>query len=91
MGGDGSGSGCGRWWLVAVVVGFVFAVVFLWWVSNGGCWLEFVIGDFVWSRLRKKIKDLGRWFFFSCCGSVVVVVDVCAVLIFFFWMFLLLF
>ena len=43
-----------------------------------------MIGDFVWSRLRKKIKDLGRWFFFSCCGSVVVVVDVCAVLIFFF-------
>ena len=44
MGSDGSGSGCGRWWLVAVsvagggwwlvavsvavVVGFVFAVVF---------------------------------------------------------------
>ena len=41
------GLGCGRWWLVAVVVGFVFAVVFLWWVSNGGCWLEFVIGDFL--------------------------------------------
>ena len=50
VGSDGSGSGCGRWWLVAVgvavVVGFVFAVVFLWWVSNGGWWLEFVIGDF---------------------------------------------
>ena len=32
VGSDGSGSGCGRWWLVAVsvavVVGFVFAVVF---------------------------------------------------------------
>ena len=32
MGGDGSGNGCGRWWLVvvsvAMVVGFVFAVVF---------------------------------------------------------------
>ena len=51
MGGDGSGSGCGRWWLVAmsvvVVVGFVFAVVFLWWVSFCGWWLEFVIGDFL--------------------------------------------
>ena len=32
MGGDGSGNRCGRWWLVvvsvAMVVGFVFAVVF---------------------------------------------------------------
>ena len=32
VGSDGSGSGCGQWWLVAVsvvmVVGFVFAVVF---------------------------------------------------------------
>ena len=32
VGGDGSGRGCGRWWLVAVsvavVVGFLFAVVF---------------------------------------------------------------
>ena len=38
------------------------------------------IGDFVWSRLRKKIEDL-VFFFFSCCGLVVVVVvDVCAVL-----------
>ena len=39
------------------------------------------IGDFVWSRLRKKIEDLV--FFFSCCGLVVVVVvvvDVYAVL-----------
>ena len=37
------------------------------------------IGDFVWSRLRKKIEDLV--FFFSCCGLVVVVVvDICAVL-----------
>ena len=44
------GSEYGQWWLVAVsvavVVGFVFAMVFLWWVSNGGWWLEFVIGDF---------------------------------------------
>ena len=32
VGSDGSGSGCGQWWLVAVsvavVVGFVFAMVF---------------------------------------------------------------
>ena len=28
-------------------MGFVFAMVFLWWVSNGGWWLEFVIGDFL--------------------------------------------
>ena len=34
-----------------------------------------MIGDFVWSRLRKKIGDLGFFFFFfSCCGLVVVVV-----------------
>ena len=26
----------------------------------------FVIGDFVWSRLRKKIGDLGFFFFFFC-------------------------
>ena len=26
--------------------------------------LSSVIGDFVWSRLRKKIEDLGLWFFF---------------------------
>ena len=53
----------------------------------------FVIVDFVWSGLRKKIKYLDWWFFLSCCGLLVVgVVDVCAVLVFFFcWMFLLLF
>ena len=28
VGSDGNGSGCGQWWLVAVVVGFVFVVVF---------------------------------------------------------------
>ena len=39
-----------------------------------------MIGDFVWSRLRKKITDLGWWFFFfSCCGLVVVVVVVVVV------------
>ena len=89
---------------MAVVVGFVFALVFLWWVSNGGWWLEFVICDFfvivdfVGSGLREKIKDLDWWLFLSCCellvvevGVVVVVVDVYAVLVFFFWMFLLLF
>ena len=44
----------------------------------------FVIVDFVWSGLRKKIKDLDWWFFLSCCGLLVVwVVDVCAVLVFF--------
>ena len=30
----------------------------------------FVIVDFVWSGLRKKIKDLDRWFFLSCCAAV---------------------
>ena len=53
-----------------------------------------MIGDFVWSGLRKKIKDLGWWLFLSCCGLVVVVVDVCAMLVFLFFsfrMFLLLF
>ena len=45
----------------------------------------FVIVDFVWSGLRKKIKDLDWWFFLSCCGLLVVgVVDVCSVLVFFF-------
>ena len=45
----------------------------------------FVIVDFVWSGLRKKIKDLDWWFFLSYCGLLVVgVVDVCAVLVFFF-------
>ena len=44
----------------------------------------FVIVDFVWSRLRKKIKDLDWWFFLSYCGLLVVgVVDVCVVLVFF--------
>ena len=46
-----------------------------------------MIGDFVWSGLRKKIKDLGWWFFLSCCG--LVVVDVCAMLVFFFFFFFL--
>ena len=32
-----------------------------------------MIGDFLWSRLRKKIGDLGWWFFFPYCGLVVVV------------------
>ena len=35
----------------------------------------FVIDDFVWSRLRKNIGDLG-FFFFPCCGLVVLVVVV---------------
>ena len=42
-----------------------------------------MIGDFVWSELRKKIRDLSWWFFFfffsSCCGPVVVVVVVMVV------------
>ena len=46
----------------------------------------FVIVDFVWSGLRKKIKDLDWWFFLSCYGLLVVgVVDGCAVLVFFFF------
>ena len=48
----------------------------------------FVIVDFVWSGLRKKIKYLDWWFFLSYCGLLVVgVVDVCAVLVFFFFFF----
>ena len=40
-----------------------------------------MIGDFVWSRLRKKIGDLG-FFFFPCCGLVVVLVVVVAMAVF---------
>ena len=36
-----------------------------------------MIVDFVWSRLRKKIGDLG--FFFFCCGLLMVVVVVVVV------------
>ena len=36
----------------------------------------FVIGDFVWSALRKKIGDFGWWFFFFPIVVVVVVVVV---------------
>ena len=36
-----------------------------------------MIGDFVWSGLRKKIGDLSFLFiYFSCCGLVVVVLVV---------------
>ena len=63
VGGDGSDSGCGQWWLVAVsvavIVGFIFAVVFLWWVSNGGWWLEFVIGDFLFCLSLVILFGLG--------------------------------
>ena len=31
-----------------------------------------MIGDFLWSGLRKKIGNFGFFFFFSCCGLVVV-------------------
>ena len=41
----------------------------------------FVIDDFVWSRLRKNIGDLG-FFFFPYCGLVVVLVVVVAVAVF---------
>ena len=42
---------------------------------------SFVIGDFVWSWLRKKIGDFGFfifYFYFFCCGLVVVMVVVVA-------------
>ena len=43
------------------------------WCLGGGCaaffFVLFVIGDFVWSGLRKKMGDL-VFFFFFCCGSV---------------------
>ena len=42
-----------------------------------------MIGDFVWSRLRKKIGDFSFfifYFYFFCCGLVVVVVVVVAVI-----------
>ena len=39
----------------------------------------FVIDDFVWSGLRKKIGDLGFFFFFFPCYGLVVVVVVVAV------------
>ena len=50
------------------------------WCLDGGraafffFFILFVIGDFVWSGLRKNIGDLGWFFFFCCCGLVVVVV-----------------
>ena len=46
------------------------------WCLGGGCaaffFVLFVIGDFVWSGLRKKIRDLGFCFvfFFFCYGLV---------------------
>ena len=41
----------------------------------GNFFILFVIGDFVWSGLRKKIGDLSFLFiYFSCCGLVVVVI-----------------
>ena len=46
-----------------------------------------MIGDFVWSGLRKKIGDFGWWFyfffnfFFLYCGLVVVVMMVVVVVV----------
>ena len=41
-----------------------------------------MIGDFVWSGLRKKIGDFGcGFFFFSCYGLLVVVVVVGVVVV----------
>ena len=42
-----------------------------------------MIGDFVWSGLRKKIGDFGWlfYFFFFCCGLVVVVMVVVVVVV----------
>ena len=47
-------------------------------VCNWWFFILFVISDFVWSGLRKKIGDLG-FFFFPCCELVVVVVLVVVV------------
>ena len=41
----------------------------------------FVIDDFVWSRLRKKIGDLGFFFFFFACYGLLMVVVVVVVLV----------
>ena len=48
-------------------------------VCNWWFFILFVISDFVWSGLRKKIGDLGFFFFFPCCELVVVVVLVVVV------------
>ena len=50
---------CGVLWVCFVVV-----------VPHFYLFILFVIGDFVWSGLRKKIGDLGFFFFFPYCGLV---------------------
>ena len=56
------------------------------WCLDGGraafffFFILFVIGDFVWSGLRKNIGDLG-WFFFFFPPVVVVVVVVVAMVV----------
>ena len=58
---------CGVLWVCFVVA--VGLLVMLCWCLGGGCAaffiILFVIGDFVWSGLRKKIGDLVFFFFFS--------------------------
>ena len=60
---------CGRGVLWVCFVMVVGLLVMLCWCLGGGCaafffiFILFVIGDFVWSGLRKKIGDFG--FFFS--------------------------
>ena len=64
-----SAFGCGCGFVLWCAVGLL---VMLCWCLGGGCaafflfifYILFVIGDFVWSRLRKKIRDLGFFFFF---------------------------
>ena len=40
-----------------------------------------MIDDFVWSKLRKKIGDLGFFFFFFACYGLLVVVVVLVVVV----------
>ena len=47
VGGDGSGNGCGQWWLVAMSMGSGGGFRFCSGFFYGGWWLEFVIGDFL--------------------------------------------
>ena len=67
---------CSVLW-VCFVVAMGLLVMLCWCLGRLCCiffFFLFMIGDFVWSGLRKKIEDLGWlvffFFFFSCCGLV---------------------
>ena len=63
---------CGVLWVCFVVAVGLLVVLYWWWLCRI-FFILFVISDFVWSGLRKKIGDLVFFFFFPHCGLVVVV------------------